>query len=126
MLKERAGLVVRNMDEADERRQPPGACMDIITMGGTTLARLVAEPGWKWSESVKPVAGTDSCEVAHTGYLVSGTLHVKMDDGQEVDLHAGDMCTIDSGHDAWVVGNDPVQFLEMSAPAAQEYATARQ
>ena len=120
-----ASLVVRSMDEPDERREPPLARVDVCNIGDTTIARAVAQPGWKWSESVKPIAGTDSCEVAHTGYVISGRLHIVMDDGNEADLKGGDAFTCAPGHDAWVVGDEPVAFLEVAPVAAQTYAAPR-
>lgn len=123
---ENASLVVRSMDEPDERREPPLARIDVATIGDTTIARAVAQPGWKWSTSIKPIAGTDSCEVAHTGYVIAGRLHVKMDDGDEAELTAGDVFICAPGHDAWVVGDEPVQFLEVAPKTAQEYASSPQ
>lgn len=120
---QKTGLQVRSMDQADERREPPLACIDVTTIGESTIGRAVAQPGWRWSTSVKPIAGTESCEVAHTGYVVSGRLHIAMDDGQEQDLKAGDVFVCAPGHDAWVVGDEPVQFLEFSTAAAQAYAS---
>jgi mannose-6-phosphate isomerase-like protein (cupin superfamily) len=120
---ENPALVVRSMDEPDERREPPLARVDVTNSGDTTIARAVAQPGWKWSTSVKPIAGTDSCEVAHTGYVISGRIHIRMDDGSEAELSAGDVFTCAPGHDAWVVGDEPVEFLEVAPIAAQTYAT---
>jgi quercetin dioxygenase-like cupin family protein len=84
---------------------------------------MVAEPGWKWSESVKPIAQTDSCEFPHQLYVVSGSLHVKMDDGAELDLIAGDVALIAPGHDAWVIGDEPCVMVDFGDDDA-DYATA--
>jgi quercetin dioxygenase-like cupin family protein len=84
------------------------------------VGRAVFQPGWRWSNDVKPVAGTDSCEAAHTGYIISGQMHVTMDDGAEGDLGPGDAFVISPGHDAWIVGDEPCVALDWSA--ASDYA----
>jgi hypothetical protein len=91
--------------------------MDLITAGSTTIGRAVFEPGWKWSECVKPIAGTDSCQVAHTGYIVSGRMHVVMDDGTEGDAGPGQVFVIAPGHDAWIVGDEPCIALDVQGAA---------
>lgn len=70
------------------------------------------EPGWRWSEHVKPIAGTDSCQVEHVGYVLAGRMHIAMDDGHEVDLTPGDFFTIPPGHDAWIVGEEACVLLD--------------
>ncbi len=117
-----ATLVVRAMDDPDERREPPLVRVDVTTIGDTTMARATAEPGWRWSTSIKPIAGTESCEVPHTGYMISGKLHILMDDGTEADLSPGQVFTCSAGHDGWVVGDQPAQWLEVSPAAATTYA----
>ena len=79
--------------------------------------RAIFEPGWKWSESVKPIAGTDSCQVAHMGYQISGRMKVRMDDGSEQEFGPGDAGVIPPGHDAWVVGDEPVVFIDFQGAA---------
>lgn len=111
----RPGLHVRPMDQPDERIEPPLARVDVTTLDGITIMRIVAEPGWRWSTSMGPSAGTPSCEVPHTGYVIAGRLHVVPDDGAEGELVAGDSFTLAAGHDAWVVGDEPVEFLEIVA-----------
>jgi hypothetical protein len=86
--------------------------VELVKIGGAMVGRAVSQPGWKWSESVKPIAKTKSCEAPHFQYHVSGTLRVRMDDGTERDLKAGDVSLLPSGHDAWVVGNDPVVVVD--------------
>lgn len=113
-----AGLHVRPMDQPDERMEPPLARVDVTTLDGTTIMRIVAEPGWRWSTSMGPTAGTESCEVAHTGYLISGRLGIRMDDGTEGELAGGDAFTLAAGHDGWVIGDEPVVLLEVSAAPA--------
>jgi hypothetical protein len=81
------------------------------------------QPGWKWSDCIKPVAGTDSCQAHHVGVMISGTLHVVHDDGTEGDVTPGMAYELQPGHDAWVVGDEPVTAFEFDSSTAQTYAT---
>lgn len=94
-----------------------------MTIGGATIGRGIFEPGWRWSTSVKPIAKTNSCEAPHLQYHVSGTLHVVMDDGTEFDCRAGDVSSLPAGHDAWVVGNEPVVVIDFQGMT--DYARSR-
>ena len=96
----------KNMDTPDEVRSFAKGKMQIANLGETTIGRFVLEPGWKWSESVKPIAKTDSCQQMHTGYMISGRMRVRMDNGTETEAGPGDAVVIPPGHDAWVVGNE--------------------
>lgn len=98
----------------DERREFPNGNVDLVTMNGITFGKAVFQPGWRWSADVKPIAGTHSCEAAHLGVQVSGTMHIVMDDGTELDLEPGQVVNIPPGHDAWVVGNEPVVFIDIT------------
>ena len=91
--------------------------MDVVTLGDFTLGRGVFEPGWRWSNDVKPIAGTESCQAAHTGYVISGRMHVVMDDGTEGEAGPGDAVVISPGHDAWIVGDEPCVMLDWSGSA---------
>ena len=103
-----AGVQALDFDSPDETRTPAKTRVDVVrTSGGATAARLVLEPGWKWSECVKPVAGTDSCQVAHLVYTLSGRMAIRMDDGSETEVGTGDVVSIPPGHDAWIVGDEP-------------------
>jgi mannose-6-phosphate isomerase-like protein (cupin superfamily) len=86
--------------------------MDVVTLGDFTLGRGVFEPGWRWSEDVKPIAGTDSCQVHHTGYCLSGQMTIQFDDGSELTVGPGDVMVAEPGHDAWVVGDEACIFLD--------------
>lgn len=86
--------------------------MDVVTLGDFTLGRGTFEPGWRWSEDVKPIAGTESCEARHTGFCLSGHMAVRSDDGTEVNLGPGDVVVIEPGHDAWTVGDEPCVLLD--------------
>ena len=96
----------------DEVRKFPKGRLELIKIGGKTVGRAILEPGWRWSESVQPIAKTTSCEAPHFQYHVSGVLKVRMDDGSEFECHPGDVSLIGAGHDAWVVGNSPVVIVD--------------
>ena len=116
-----AGLESQNFSAPDETRSFPHGHLDVITLADNTVGLATFEPGWRWSESVKPIAGTDSCEAAHFGYVVSGHLHVAMDDGAEADFGPGDLFNIAPGHDGWVVGDEPCVAVDFEG--ASKYAT---
>ena len=117
-----ANLISRSFDAADERRTPPKAQVDVPTMGSVNAARLTLQPGWRWSECIKPIVGTDSCQVRHVGTAVSGTLHLTHADGSELDVVAGDGYVIEPGHDAWVVGDEAFVSFEFESDTAKHYA----
>ena len=119
------GLIVKSLDRPEESRAPSErGRVEMVTLGDTTVARAVFQPGWRWSVDVKPAAGTDLCGVAHTGYVVSGRERVLMADGTEVELKPGDAFVIAPGHDAWVVGDEPCVTLDFSGNAPQIGAPA--
>jgi quercetin dioxygenase-like cupin family protein len=86
--------------------------LELIKIGGAIVGRATFQPGWRWSESVKPLVKTKSCEAPHFQFHVSGTLRIKMDDGKEIECKAGDVSFLPMGHDAWVVGNEPVVVVD--------------
>jgi len=96
----------------DETREFPHGRAEILQVGGAEIGRLVFEPGWRWSNDVKPIARTRSCEAPHFQYHVSGQLAISMDDGTEFIAGPGDVTSLPSGHDAWVVGNEPVVVVD--------------
>lgn len=117
-----AGVEKKSFESPDETRTPDKTKVDVVQLGSTTAARLTLEPGWKWSECIKPVVGTDACQARHVGTIVSGTLHVVHNDGSEGDAGPGDAYVIEPGHDAWVLGDDPVVAFEFESKSAAEYA----
>ncbi len=112
----------KRFDEPDETRSFEHGKGEIVHLAGSTAARATMEPGWRWSTSVKPIAGTESCQMHHLGYVLSGSLHVVTDEGGELDLGAGDTYEILPGHDAWVTGDETYQALEFQSTTAKEYA----
>jgi hypothetical protein len=85
-----ASIESKSMDTPDETRTPDKTMVSVVHLGSATVARLSAEPGWRWSECIKPVVGGESCQAAHLGYVVSGRLHIASNDGSELDLGPGD------------------------------------
>ncbi|MEU8687651.1 nuclear transport factor 2 family protein [Streptomyces sp. NPDC048665] len=96
----------------DEVRTFPNGRAEIINVGGGAVGRLVLEPGWRWSKDVKPLAGTEWCEAPHFQYHLSGTIRIRMADGTEFDAKPGDLTVLPSGHDAWVVSDEPVVVVD--------------
>ena len=117
-----ASIETKNLDRPDESRTPEKTEVSVVHLGDATVARLTAQPGWRWSECIKPLAGTESCEAAHLGYVVSGRIHIAATDGTEADLGPGDGYRLAPGHDAWVVGDEPFVALEFESKTAETYA----
>jgi mannose-6-phosphate isomerase-like protein (cupin superfamily) len=110
----------KTFGQPDETRSFEKGRVEIVRLGEVTFGRATLEPGWRWSTCVKPIAGTKSCQAAHLQYHISGRLHVVMDDGRERDFVAGDVALVPPGHDAWVVGNEPVIVVDVTGMG--EYA----
>ena len=102
----------RSFGTPDEVREFPHGRAEIVTVGGAEVGRLVFEPGWRWSADVRPLVGTDSCEAPHMQFHVSGRLAIRMDDGTEFVAGPGDVTSLPSGHDAWVVGDETVVTVD--------------
>lgn len=99
-------------DTPDETRTFPFGKVDLVKIGGSDIGRLTLEPGWRWSEHVKPIAGTDLCEAPHFQFHASGVLGIRMADGTELEARPGDVTALPHGHDAWVVGTEPVVVID--------------
>jgi mannose-6-phosphate isomerase-like protein (cupin superfamily) len=112
----------KSLDDPDETRHFVQGKLQTAALGDFKVARAVLEPGWKWSEHVKPIAETESCQVHHTGYVVSGQMKIVMDDRTEMDLGPGDAYVIEPGHDAWVVGNEPFVGVDVSSEMVEVFA----
>lgn len=110
----------KSLDSPDKTRSFDKGKIQVVTIGDVTLGKFVLEPGWKWSTSVKPVVKTESCQLHHTGYIISGKMKVRMNDGTEADLGPGDLAIVPPGHDAWVVGNEPCVGVDFTG--AKTYA----
>jgi hypothetical protein len=112
----------KSFGRPDETRAFPRGKADILQFGEGTIGRLTLEPGWRWSNDVKPIAKTNLCEAPHFQFQVSGRLHVLMENGQEFDLGPGDVSCLPSGHDAWVIGDERVVLIDWYG--ATHYAKA--
>lgn len=111
----------RNLDKnPDDVRKFTNGKVEVANLGDTTLGRITLEPGWKWSKDIKPIANTDSCQLPHTQYVISGRLRVRMDDGTEQEYGTAEALYVPPGHDAWVVGNEP--FVAVDFTGMKEYA----
>jgi class 3 adenylate cyclase len=105
------------MSSPDLVRAFPFGHVDVVNLDETSVARFTWEPGWRWSKDVAPVVKTTSCQNRHVGYVISGVLHVQMDDGTELEIRAGDAFEIPPGHDAWVVGDEVFDTVEFTSAA---------
>lgn len=113
---------VLSFGKPDEVREFPKGRLELIKIGGATIGRAVFEPGWKWSNSIQPIVKTKSCEAAHFQYHVSGVLMVVMDDGTKFECRPGDVSLLPSGHDAWVIGDEPAIVVDFQGMV--DYAKA--
>lgn len=102
----------KSFEVPEETRTFPKGKLEIVNLGGTTMGRATFEPGWKWSESVKSIAGTDSCMAPHLGFMLSGRMTIVMDDGTVLNFGPNDAMSIPPGHDAWVVGDTPCVIVD--------------
>jgi uncharacterized cupin superfamily protein len=109
-----ADIEIKSFDEPDESRPFEGkGRVDIVNLGGREIGKGTFEPGWRWSQNVKPIAETESCEFNHLGYVLSGRMLVHMDDGTEGAIGPGHVFAIPAGHDAEVVGNEPCVMIDI-------------
>ena len=122
MLVTQSRAELTSFKKPDEVRTFPYGKLELVKIGGALVGRATLEPGWKWSTSVQPLVKTKSCEAPHFQYHLSGTLMVQMDDGTRLECKAGDVSLIPTGHDAWVVGNEPVVIVDFQGMV--DYAKA--
>jgi quercetin dioxygenase-like cupin family protein len=113
-------LETKSHDAPDEVRAPDKTRVEIVRLEGFTIGRFTLQPGWRWSQCVKPVVKTDTCQVAHVGYAVSGRITVQMNDGSQATIVPGMSYTIPPGHDAWTEGAEP--FVGIEVMSAEIYA----
>ena len=103
---------LKSFGKPDEVREFPKGRLELLKIGGATVCRATFEPGWRWATSVQPLAKTKSCEAPHFQYHVAGVLKIRMDDGTEFEGRPGDVSLLPTGHDAWVVGNEPAVVVD--------------
>jgi quercetin dioxygenase-like cupin family protein len=113
----------KSLESPDDTRRFEKGKVELVNVGGGAVGRYTFEPGWRWSEHVKPIAGTDLCQASHFLYQITGRMHVVMADGSEFEAGPGDVGVIPPGHDAWVVGNETVTGIDWSG--LSDYAKAR-
>ncbi len=106
--------VVKNVWTPDVSREFTNGKVEFVKLPERTLAYLTLKPGWKWSKDIKPMMKTKSCECSHLQYVISGRLKVRMDDGSDYELRAGDCCEIAPGHDAWVLGTTEFRCIDFN------------
>jgi len=112
--------MVKSLEKPDERPEPPKGRAEIVHMDGFSVLRGELQPGWRYSNDWAPLLGTPSCPLPHAGIILSGRFHFEMDNGTGVDLSEGDVYVIPPGHDAWVVGDEPVRQLDWGTPRPAE------
>ena len=111
-------LVIKSFGSPDETRPFKGhGHADVVTLAGRSVLKTVFEPGWRWSNDVAPIAGTDSCQATHLAYCIAGRMRVVMDDGTEGEFGPEDEVRIDPGHDAWTVGDEPCVLIDFGGYA---------
>lgn len=119
-----AGVEKRDFESPDESRTPDKTRVDVVHVGGATVARSTLEPGWSWAECIKPIAGTDSCQMKHLGVVHSGRMRIMHEDGTETEIGPGDTYVIEPGHQAEVVGDQQFVGFEFQPKSAEEFARA--
>jgi quercetin dioxygenase-like cupin family protein len=111
----------KNFRSPDTSRDCGHGTLEIVNLDDETLARITLQPGWRWSDHIRPMVNTESCQAHHTQFVISGRLKIVMDDGSESELEPGDFASIPPGHDAWVLGNKPFVCIDLS-PDMMQYA----
>ena len=112
-----AGVEVNNFSKPEEIRSPDRTTVELVKLAGGEIVRYTFQPGWQWSDCIKPVAGTDTCQVEHIGYVISGSMLVEHQDGTTLDMSAGSVYRIAPGHNAHVLGDQPVVVVEFQGAA---------
>ena len=111
-------LQVKSHNKPDELRSPEKTLLELNHLDEFSVGRMTMQPGWTWADNIKPAVNTDSCQLLHVGYCVSGTLETMLDDGATATITAGDSYLIPPGHNAWVVGDEPYVAIEMHSAAS--------
>ena len=108
-------IQAKSLDVPDETQPIPGkGQFEVVHLGETTAARATFQPGFRWSEHVGQDVGASLCPVRHIGYVISGRSGIRMADGTERELAAGDAFDVPAGHDAWVIGDEPYVTINFS------------
>jgi TusA-related sulfurtransferase/mannose-6-phosphate isomerase-like protein (cupin superfamily) len=113
-----------NLNDPDETKVTPKAKLQLVTVGGFIMGLRTLEPGWRWSTSMRPVAKTETCEIRHIGYVLSGRMGFQMDDGTKLEVGPGDAFDVHPGHDTWTIGEAPAVFIDLIGAVEREKATS--
>jgi mannose-6-phosphate isomerase-like protein (cupin superfamily) len=113
-IEQMASMQKKSLDSPDETRTFEKGKIELANLDDTTIGRITLQPGWSWEKCVKPIVKTNSCQVPHTQYIISGRIKVAMDDGAEEEFGPGDAAVIPPGHNAWVVGNESVVGIDFT------------
>lgn len=114
-------VVSKRFEEPDDTISSSNFSGKIVVLGKTQVGQFTFQPGWRWSKDVKPVLGTPSCQFHHQGLVISGRMHIIMDDGGEYSLSPGEVFDVPPGHDSFVVGDEPHVVIEFRG--AKEFVT---
>lgn len=114
----------KRFEQPDETRTFEHGVLQGVELVGAKAGKATFQPGWRWSQDVKPIVGTETCEAHHVGYALTGRLHVVTDEGEELEISAGEAYELQPGHDAWVVGDQPFEGLEFQSGTVETYAKA--
>jgi hypothetical protein len=112
-----AAFESKSFDNPDETTTFPKGKVDLLHLSTGTVGKSVFEPGWRWSEHIKPIVRTEWCQQLHVGYQISGRLHIKMASGEEMEFGPGEVAVIQPGHDGWVVGDEPCVGIDWTGMA---------
>ena len=112
-----SGLRTKNVNTPDETRPFERGKVQLVDLGAGAVGLATFEAGWRWSEHVKPIAGTDSCQASHVGYVISGRMRIVMDDGSQTDIGPGDVMVCPAGHDAWTIGDEACVVVDWAGMA---------
>ena len=115
-------LQKKDFASPDDTRKPDKAVVEVVKLGEVTAARMTIQPGWKWSECIKPVVGTESCQARHVGVLHTGRMKVVHDDGSEIEVGPGEAYIFEPGHDGWVEGDEAAILYEFNTEAIEHFA----
>jgi hypothetical protein len=117
------GIVVKSIEKPDETRKFAGhGWLDVVTIGDLTVGRGTFQPGWRWSNDVKPIAGTDSCQAPHNAFVLAGRMVIRMNDGTETEIGPGDVFDCPPGHDAWTLGDEDCVMIDFAKGTPTDYA----
>jgi class 3 adenylate cyclase len=108
----------KSFDQPDELRPFPHGVGAFVNLDSLAVGRAILEPGWRWSTDLKPIVGTEWCQLHHLHILAAGRMAFRMADGAEHELGPDEVIDVPPGHDAWVVGDEPVVLFDIAGNIA--------